>query len=170
MEVYQIYQRNWKMVYRLCMLYLGNEQDAQDGVQDIFLKLLEKEIAFRDKEHEKAWLICVTKNYCRDELRSGWHRYRAALSEWKEPRQSDQTQEENLLELVMGLPEKYREALYLYYYEEYSIKEIADITGRGESTIQSRLAVGRKRIRKRIEKEGIYGKEYLERCFRSTGS
>ena len=170
MEVYQIYQRHWAMVYRLCMLYLKNEQDAQDGVQNIFLKLLEKKIAFRDQEHEKAWLIRTTKNYCLDELRSGWHEHRAALSEWKEQPQSEQTQEENLLELVMGLPEKCREALYLYYYEEYSVKEIARITGRRESTIQSRLASGRKRIRKQIEQEGIYGREYLERCFRATES
>ena len=67
------------MVYRICMLYLKNESDARDGLQDIFLKMWEKQPVFENASHEKAWLISTTKNYCLDVLKSSWHKKRVAL-------------------------------------------------------------------------------------------
>lgn len=64
------------MVYRICMLYLKNESDARDGLQDIFLKMWEKQPVFENASHEKAWLVSTTKHYCLDVLKSSWHKKR----------------------------------------------------------------------------------------------
>lgn len=69
-----------------------------------------------------------------------------------------------MLEMVMELPVKYRDVLYLYYYEEYSVREIGSMLERKESTIQSQLSAGRKKLRQRMEKEGYYGAGHLEKC------
>lgn len=146
-----VYDRQADRVYRLCMLYLKNDSDARDGVQDIFLKLLEKNISFESAVHEQAWFIRTTKNYCIDKLKSFWRRKRADWNEWSGQAGNEPQEEGVLLEMVMKLPMKYREVLYLYYYEEYSVREIGNMLGRKESTIQSQLAAGRKKLRQQLE-------------------
>lgn len=161
----EIYDRQAERIYRICMIYMKNDSDAQDGVQEIFLKILEKNIQFQDEEHEQAWCVRATKNYCMDQLKSFWRKKRTDLVTWKEMSVDEDTEEGRLLEMVMELPVKYREVLYLYYYEEYSIRKISGMLERKESTIQSQLAAGRKKLRQQIEKEGYYGAEYMEKCF-----
>lgn len=160
----EIYERQAERVYRLCMIYMKNESDAQDGMQEVFLKLLEREMLFEDEGHERAWCIRTAKNYCLDQLKSFWRKKRTTMEHWRETADPGSDQEGDLLELVMDLPVKYRDVLYLYYYEEYSVREISGMLERKESTVQSQLAAGRKKLRQRIEKEGAYGTEYLEKC------
>lgn len=81
----QIYERQLERVYRLSLIYLKNVPDAEDAVQNIFLKMLEKEPVFQDENHETAWFVRVTRNYCRDVLRSFWKRNRISLEAVKEP-------------------------------------------------------------------------------------
>ena len=145
------------MVYRICFLYLKNESDAKDGVQEVFLKIWEKQPVYENREHEKAWLIQTTKHYCFDVLKSSWRQKRSDTPEWKQQQTAVEVRsesEETLLEYVMKLPAKFREVIYLYYYEEYSIREMSGILGRKESTIQSRLSAARKKLKKILEKEG----------------
>lgn len=147
-----IYDRQADRVYRLCMVYLKNDGDAQDGVQEIFLKLLQKNISFENEDHERAWFIRTAKNYCMDQLKSFWRIKRTDLGQWQEPAAEEPPEEGALLEMVMELPVKYREVLYLYYYEDYSVREISSMLGRKESTVQSQLAAGRKKLRQQIER------------------
>lgn len=153
-KFHAVYLRHVDMVYKLCRMYLKNDADAKDGVQEIFLKLWQKQPEFLDKEHEKAWLIRITKNYCINQLRSAWFRKRV---EWKDNAEisvQDAAENQELLELVMSLPVKFREVMYLYYYEGYSIREMSALLARKESTIQSQLAAGRKKLRQWMADSG----------------
>lgn len=153
MEIQQIFERQHRRVYRIAMMMLQNSADAEDAVQNVFLKYVEKGQEFRDEEHENAWFITVTRNYCKDQIKSTWHR-RVDFGEIPEQAAPGQEQEDNLLPYIMKLKDKYREVIYLYYYEEYSVKEMAKILGRGESTLQTQLSAARGKLKKMLEKEG----------------
>lgn len=140
----EVYQRNVDRIYRICFMYLSNQTDAEDAVQTIFLKLFKSEMSFRDLEHEKAWLIVTAQNYCKDQLRSWWRKRHVDLPVLPEGVWHDDHQGSGVvLETLLSLPEKYRIVLYLYYYEDYSVKEISGMLERKESTIQTQLAKGR---------------------------
>ncbi|TCZ78915.1 sigma-70 family RNA polymerase sigma factor [Paenibacillus albiflavus] len=144
----KIYQRHVDTVYRLCYMYLRNAADAEDAVQSVFLKLLGREMSFSDSEHAKAWLVVATRNYCKDFLKSWWKTRRVRLDKLPElARQADKETTTDMLEKLLKLPEKYKTVLYLYYYENYAVKEIAAMLGRKESTVQTQLAAGRKRLK-----------------------
>lgn len=139
------------MVYRLSLLLLKNTQDAEDAAQTIFLKIMEKQPVFSDEHHTRAWLLTVTRNYCRDVQRSFWHRKRTDMEHLPEPLVEPFDRQESLLfEIFQTLPKKQREVVYLYYFEDYSIKEIAKLLERNESTVQSQLFAARKRMKKQF--------------------
>jgi len=143
----ELYQRNMDMVYRLCYLYLKNPSDAEDAVQSVFLKLVKSPISFNDYEHEKAWLIVTSRNYCKDILKSWWRTRRVDMDSLPEAAAWDNDEQSGeVLEKLLLLPEKYKTVLYLYYFEEYSVREIAEILGRKVSTIQTQLSRGRERL------------------------
>ncbi len=150
MKYDELYQTYYPMVYRLALLLLKNTQDAEDAAQAVFVKLMEKDPELADAEHLKAWLLTVTRNHCHDIHRSFWHKKRAALENCPEPAAVEpfDRQESLLFEIFQTLPTKQREAVYLYYFEDYSIREIASILNRNESTIQSQLSAARKRMKK----------------------
>ncbi|GMK41215.1 hypothetical protein PCCS19_42710 [Paenibacillus sp. CCS19] len=144
----EVYQRNVDRVYRICFMYLKNRTDAEDAVQSVFLKLFKSDIGFRDFEHEKAWLIVTARNHCKDQLKSWWRTRQvdlAVLPEgiWHDDREGSGA----VLEKLLSLPAKYRIILYLYYYEDYSVRELSSMLGRKESTIQTQLAKGRALMR-----------------------
>ncbi|MDD6038616.1 MAG: sigma-70 family RNA polymerase sigma factor [bacterium] len=151
MNIQEIYDRQKERVYRLALLYLKNIADAEDAVSAIFLKVMTKKIEFHDLDHETAWFITATKNYCKDLLKASW-RKKVDLGTLPE-RAAEESQSAELLSLVMELPPKYREVLYLYYYEGYSLRELSVMLKRKESTLQSRLATARKRLKAVLERE-----------------
>ena len=153
MNIQQIFERQHRRVYRIAMMMLQNSADAEDAVQNVFLKFVEKGQEFNNEEHENAWFITVTKNYCKDQLKSSWKK-QVDFGEIPETATPDAQEEDNLLPYIMKLKDKYREVLYLYYYEEYSVKEMARILGRGESTLQTQLSAARGKLKKILEKEG----------------
>lgn len=154
-EFAEIYHRNIDTVYRLCYIYLRNTADADDAVQSIFIKLFKCNISFHDREHEKAWLIVTTKNTCKDVLKSWWRSRRVDLDELPERTHWDNDEHRrDVLEKLLRLPEKYRTVLYLYYVEDYSVKEISKLLDRKESTLQTQLSKGRERLR--ADLGGIY--------------
>jgi RNA polymerase sigma-70 factor (ECF subfamily) len=156
MNLQEIYERQYMRVYRVALLYLKNAPDAEDAVQSIFLKCMEKDMAFQSEEHENAWFLTVTRNHCKDVLKAFWRR-KVDLGEIPEAAGAGQEHSDLFLQ-IRDLPKKYREVLYLYYYEEYSIREMATLLHRKESTIQTQLAAGRKRLRTKLESEGAeYG-------------
>lgn len=147
-EFAELYQRHVDRIYRLCYVYLKNPVDAEDAVQSVFLKLLKHQSRFNDHEHEKAWLTVTARNYCKDVLKSRWRSRRVDLDTLPEVSSwSGQEPSRNVLARLLSLPEKYKTVLYLYYFEEYTVKEISEMLGYKESTIQTQLFRGRKRLK-----------------------
>jgi len=142
--------RYQNMVYRTALHALGSPQDADDAVQEVFLRLFKCREAFDGEEHLRRWLLRVTVNRCRDMLRSPWRKRRAALEEVLEAPVFDQPSQAALYREVMALPEKYRTVLNLFYYEELSAKEIGGLLGVGTSTVTTRLARARQKLKERL--------------------
>ena len=134
-------------VYRVALHNTVNSSDAEDVVQEVFIKLLESGKTFRDDEHLKAWLIRVTVNLCRDKLR------KSGREMLVENALSFKTGEErpDVIEAVKSLPENYRNTIYLHYYEGYTAKEIGKILDAKENTILSWLSRGREALRKELD-------------------
>ena len=152
-DIETILNRYGDMLYRLCILMLKNESDAEDVVQETIIKYYRKEPSFADSEHEKAWLIRVATNGCRDLLR---YRVRHPLAEEEQiAAASDNSPDSGILEALASLPEKYRLVLSLYYIEDCRIEDIAKIIGRTPSAVKMRLQKGRKLLEK------IYREAYL---------
>lgn len=137
-------------VYRAALHALGSPQDADDAVQEVFLRLFRHKEPFEGEEHLRRWLLRVTVNYCRDVLKSPWRRRRVSWEELPETPVFDRPQQAALYREVMALPEKYRTVLNLFYYEELTVKEIGDLLGVGDSTVTTRLARARRRLRERL--------------------
>ena len=136
------------MVYRLGIVYLRNDQDAQDVFQEVFLRLFEKQPVFESEEHERAWLITVTANCCKNLLRSVWYRRTVPLEELCAPVPEPETRE--ALMTLLGLPDKYRQVLYLYYYEGYRTEELARLLHIKPATVRTRLKRGRELLKIRL--------------------
>lgn len=141
------------MVYRICIIYLRNKSDIDDVFQEVFLKLLQRKTPFESKDHEKAWLIRVTINQCKDVIKSFW-RKNISLVENVELQLTDPTENE-LLQVVLSLPKKYKDVIYLYYYEEYTVPQMAELLKQNENTIYSHLHRAKKLLKQKLE-----GKEY----------
>lgn len=132
------------MLYKICIVILCNEQDVQDAIQDTFCRYLEKRPEFRDEEHEKAWLIRVATNICRDMLRFRNRHPKVSLDEMADCLAAPE-QQETLRELL-ELPLKQKTVIYLHYVEGYHIKEIADILRTTEGAVKMRLRRGREQL------------------------
>ena len=131
-------------VYRLAMVYLGRHADAEDVTQEAFFRLLYRSPAFTDEAHKKRWLMRVTANLCRDQLRGFW---RGKVTELEDTLPATAPEELEALSAVLTLPEKYRLPIHLYYYEGYSVAEIAEILKLGQSAVKMRLKRGRELLK-----------------------
>ena len=140
------------MLYRICMVMLGSEADAQDAVQDTFCKYLGHAGKFRDEEHEKAWLIKVATNICRDMIRFRIRHPKVCIDEVENTLAAPEQKE--IFKELLELPVKQKTVIYLHYVEGYQIKEIADILGITESAVKVRLLRGRKQMRDAVSMEG----------------
>ena len=139
------------MVYRLALTRTNSKENSEDIYQEVFLKLAKKMPKFESEEHEKAWLIRVTINCSKTMLNSSFVKHRAELDEnlsFETPERHD------IYYAVLNLPVKYRTVVHLYYYENYSIKEISKILKTNENTVKTRLARAREQL-KNIIKGGI---------------
>jgi len=152
-QIATIYERNADSVYRVCMLFFrGRVQDAEDALQTTFLKLLGNPIRFENPSHERAWLIVTASNTCRDMLASGWSK-RVSADEERVLAQAAPLQTDETLKSVMALPERYKAAIYLYYYEGYSCREIARYMKKTVNSVWGYLHEGRRLLKAAI-KEG----------------
>ena len=143
---------------RLSFTYLKSTHDAQDICQSVLMKLIEHQEAFQDLEHEKAWVVRTTANACKDALRNAYHRTSTPLEAADACHAPEEPEGSAVLDAVMELDEKYREAIYLHYYEGYSIAEIAAITNRTASAVAAHLSRGRTKLRTVLgEKVGELG-------------
>ncbi len=138
-------------LYRLCSVMLSNREDAQDAVQDCFLRYMTKAPDFNSAEHEKAWLIRTASNLCRDMLRKRKHTSFVSLDEIRNLAVSEDSVQ--ILGLLMRLEEKQRAVMHLHYVEGYSVDELSALLGISSSAAKKRLQRGRDALRNLYEKE-----------------
>lgn len=145
-------------ILRVSYTYLRSTQDAEEICQDVLLKALGRAGSFDSAEHERAWIIRVAINAAKDLLRRHDRQGTVALDDIAEPvaptpatERELEARAESVLERVMALPLEYREAIYLHYYEGYSIKQIAAIVHASESAVATRLSRGRSKLRPTLE-------------------
>ena len=142
------------LVRRLCMVHLKNPADTEDIFQTVFLKYILSSAVFESPEHEKAWFIRVTLNACRDLLKRFFRSRTVSLDELAD--QPDQLSQEHreVLEAVLSLPAKYRDVVYLHYYEGYTGAEIARILRLSPSAVSMRLTRARTLLRSKLKDDG----------------
>ena len=143
------------MVRRICFLHLKNKYDTEDVFQNVYLKYLLYDKPFESREHEKAWFARVAINACTDHLRYAARRKWVPLDMIEEEREVLDDMSSEVLEAVLSLPEKYRNVIYLHYYEDYPAVEIARILGKKENTVYSWLSRARELLRERLGGEWV---------------
>ena len=145
------------LLFRTSLMILGNASDAEDVVQETMIKYMQKAPKFESDDHEKAWLLTVATNKCKDLLRFRMRHPVADIEQINEfIRDNDgEAKDSGILEALMLLPEKFRIVLLLYYVEEYRTEDIAKIIGKSASAVKMRLQKGRRLL------EEIYRKDYL---------
>lgn len=138
------------LVRRVCMIHLKNHADTEDIFQTVFLKYVTGTTEFESEEHEKAWFIRVTINACKDLLRSFFRSRTVSLDDLLE--QPDKVPEDHreVLEAVLALPDKYRDVVYLHYYEGYTAPEIGTILHKNPNTVYTLLTRARDELRKML--------------------
>lgn len=138
-------------VRRICMVHLKNYSDTEDIFQTVFLKYVLYPEPFESEEHEKAWIIRVTVNACKDLLKSFFRSRTTSLEALKETAMVPDLEHSELLDAVLGLPEKYKNVVYLYYYEEYSAAEISQILKKNVNTVYTLLTRARHLLKQELE-------------------
>ena len=149
-ELERLYELHFRTVWNICLTFLKNPADTEDAVQESFLRLLRDAPSFQSEEHAKAWLIHTAKNVCRDELRR--HRRQELPLEESWNGVSDGPYVDETLKAVRALPEQYRAAIYLFYYEGLPVEQISKLLGRKESTVRSDLRRGRAQLKQVLER------------------
>lgn len=142
-------------VFRVAYSYLKNRADAEDVMQETLLKLYLEKKPFQSPEHRRNWLLRVAVNESRKILRSAWRRRSVPLEERDEGMVFDTPAQSELFQQVMALPPKYRTAIYLYYYEDCPVKEVAAAMGANPSTVQTWLLRARGTLHRELLEGGM---------------
>lgn len=141
-------------VRRLCIVHLKNHADAEDIFQTVFLKYVLSSVAFENDAHEKAWFIRVTVNACKDLLKSFWRSRTVSIEDLLDQPASIDDESREVLDAVLSLPTKYRQVVYLHYYEGYTAPQIAGILGKNLNTIYTLLTRSKKLLKDRLGGDG----------------
>lgn len=150
----ELFERYSDMIYRIALSYGNQVSLAEDIVQEVFLRFLKKKPHFKNSEHEKAWFIRVAVNCCKSMVSSAWMKRSRPLEDARQITVTFQQEEEKeLYELMAKLPAIYRTVIYLRYYEEYPVKEIAKLLHITPNLVSARLARAKKIMKKEIIKE-----------------
>ena len=153
LTVDEAFHRYKDRVFSTAFSVCQNRADAEDVVQSTFLKYYTLALAYESEEHLKAWLLRVAVNQARDLTKSFWRRNRVAWEEYMNELPFEEPEDNRLFEAVMRLPDKYRIVVHLFYYEDYTIAEIAQILKRREGTVKSQLNRGRKLLKTMLMEE-----------------
>lgn len=150
LPVEQIITEYQKSLFAAAFSICRSTEDANDVVQDTLVEYYSSDKEFRDEEHIRAWLIRVALNKAKNIKSSFWHRNRKSLEDVEAGISFDEPEDRSLFEAVMKLPEKYRTVIHLFYYEEYSVKEISGILDISEDNTKKRLQRGRDMLRQSL--------------------
>lgn len=137
-------------VKRICFLHLKNYHDTQDIFQKVFFKYLMYDGAFENESHEKAWFIRVTVNACKDLLKDYYRRNSLSIEEAVNECAVSDNRSREILSAVLSLENKYKNVVYLFYFEGYSAREISEMLGKKENTIYSLLSRAREKLKKEL--------------------
>ena len=142
-------------VYRLALCRLDSRADAEDVFQEVFLRLLRDTTDFRDAEHLKAWLLRVTVNCCKKQFDNAYRKRTVPLDTERSGGESYEMKLPGspVYDAVLELPDDYRSVIHLFYYEQYSVREIADILGLSESAVKTRLSRARGMLKNTLKGE-----------------
>ncbi len=152
-EIKELVDKYSSLIFRITYCILCNSYDAEDAVQETFLRYLTKAPEFNDEEHRKAWLIRVSANISKNMLMFRLRRDTVTLDDIESIGISQNDYE--LFELIMSLPAKHKIVMTLYYVEGYKCKEIAEIIGINEDAVRKRLQKGRELLKTEFEKEQL---------------
>ena len=156
-EVNSAIERYAGTVRRLCTVYLKNDADTEDIFQTVFLKYVLSSVSFESDEHEKAWLIRVTINACKDLLKSFFRSRTVPLDELLEQPAAIPPDNREVLEAVLSLPQRYRDVVYLHYFEDYTAPEISRVLGKNVNTIYTLLTRSKRLLREKLGEDGDEG-------------
>lgn len=154
-EVNEAIERHADTVRRLCMIYLKNYADTEDIFQTVFLKYVLSSVSFESEEHEKAWFIRVTINACKDLLRNFFRSHTVSIDEIMEQPAQLSPDHREVLEAVLSLPQKYRDVVYLHYFEDYTAPQISRILGKNVNTIYTLLTRSKRMLREKLGGDGF---------------
>ena len=152
----------WESVYAAAYIICRDRMDAEDAAQDAFVKYFMRRKEFRSKEHIRAWLLRTAINRAKDMTRSFFRKNKVPFEEYVSSREQEEKNEEalaraeerrQLTAAVMELPEKYRTVVHLFYYEDYSGSEIADILGLSEANVRKRLSRAREMLKEKLKED-----------------
>ena len=152
LDLEALYTAYADMIYRLALVRTRNRADAEDVLQDVFFRCLRRQPAFRDQEHQKAWLITAAINASKSLLTTADRRHGAGAESLEFLSTEDDT-DNTVYNAVMQLPEKYRTAVHLFYYEGYSVEEIGRMTDTNPSTVKSHLHRAREALRRALKED-----------------
>lgn len=142
-------------VRKICMLHLKNNSDTEDIFQTVFMKYILYSGSFENKEHEKAWFIRVTVNACKDYLKNFFRSRTVSLDEISEVAGEMPEDYSDVLEAVLSLPKKYKDVVYLHFYEQYSAAEIGRILGKNVNTVYTHLARAKEMLKEKLGGDGF---------------
>ena len=149
-EAVRAIERYSDTVRRICMVHLKNEADTEDIFQTVFLKYALSSVCFETDEHEKAWFIRVTLNACKDLLKSFFRRRTVPLEAAAQYPAQLSPDYRDVREAVFALPQKYRDVVYLHYFEAYSAPEIGGILGKNVNTVYTLLTRSKQLLREKL--------------------
>ncbi|MHB1485757.1 MAG: RNA polymerase sigma factor [Saccharofermentanales bacterium] len=144
------------MIRRICFLNLKNKADVEDIFQEVFLKLLLHTEPFENEEHERGWLCRVTFNQCKDLHKSFWRRKVESIEDMDIPYECPEQSEEILA--VLSLPHDWKQIIYLHYYEEMTIPEIAALLKKNKNTVYTNLRRAKASLKANLEEEFLHGR------------
>ena len=149
-ETIRAIERYSDTVRRICAVHLKNDADTEDIFQTVFLKYVLSSVSFESDEHEKAWFIRVTMNACKDLLRSFFRSHTVSLDEIIELPSELPKDYRDVWEAVFSLPQKYRDVVYLHYFEEYTAPQISRILGKNVNTVYTILTRSKQMLREKL--------------------
>lgn len=145
------YDKYADMLYRIAFIYTGSCQESEDIVQEVFIKFLNKQLSFKDSNHEKAWLIRVIANQSKDYLKSSRHSNMPLNDEIIWGKNCDDDKRLDVQAAILSLDDKYKTIIYLYYYEDCSVNEIASVLRLSKSAVKMRLSRAREQLKSVLE-------------------
>jgi RNA polymerase sigma factor (sigma-70 family) len=153
-ETNRVIDKYGDTVKRICILHLKNQADTEDVFQTVFLKFLLKDTEFESEEHEKAWFIRVTINACKDLIKSFFRKNTVSLDEVMECPAELSEDNAEVLEAVLSLPEKYKDVVYLHYYEGYTAPQISEMLGKKVNSVYTLLTRARTILKEKLGGDG----------------